>query len=402
MAVQEIKNNVYWVGTVDWNIRSFHGYSLARLGTTYNAYLVLEDKITLFDTVPEKFKWDLYHQVRSLVKLEDIDYIVVNHVEPDHSGALPFMYERINPEKIYCSPMGKKALVEHFHREDWPYEEVKSGEEISLGKKRVQFMETRMLHWPDSMFSYIPEDKLLISNDAFGQNIASSHRFDDEADKSRLFAEARHYYTNIILPYSQLVQKVLAKVRESGMEIDMIAPDHGFIWRSYVSEIIQAYDEFSRQETKNKAVIVYDTMWESTEKMAKAVGEGLLESGMEYKLMSLKTFHHSDVMGEFSDAKALICGSATHNNGMLPLMAEFLTYMKGLRPQNRIGAAFGSFGWSGEAPREIQKVLEEAKLETPAEPVRVKNVPRHEDLAACKELGRNMAEAVTGSKSPKG
>ncbi|MFO7817811.1 MAG: FprA family A-type flavoprotein [Thermodesulfobacteriota bacterium] len=394
MAVQEIKKNVFWVGAVDWNIHSFHGYALARRGTTYNAYLVIDDKITLFDTVPEKFKWDLYHQVRSLVKLEDIDYMVVNHVEPDHSGAFPFMYEKIKPEKVYCSTMGKKALIDHYHNEHWPCEAVKTGDEISLGKKRVQFMETRMLHWPDSMFSYIPEDKLLISNDAFGQNIASSNRFDDQTDKNALFAEARHYYANIILPYSQLVQKVLAKVAESGMEIDMIAPDHGFIWRSYVPEIIRAYDEFSRQETRNKAVIVYDTMWESTAKMAKAVGEGFQESGMEYRLMSLKTFHHSDVMGEFSDAKVLVCGSPTHNNGMLPLMADFLTYIKGLRPVGRIGAAFGSFGWSGEAAKDMQKILQDAKFEIPADPVRVKNVPRHEDLAACKDLGKTLAAAA--------
>lgn len=394
MAVQEIKKDVYWVGTVDWNIRSFHGYSLARRGTTYNAYLVLDDKITLFDTVPEDFKWDLYHQVRSLVKLEDIDYMVVNHVELDHSGAFPFMYDRIKPEKVFCSTMGQKAIAGHFHRDDFPLQVVGSGDEISLGKKRVQFMETRMLHWPDSMFSYIPEEGLLISNDAFGQNIASSRRFDDETDKSVLFAEARHYYANIILPYSQLVQKVLAKVRESGLKIDMIAPDHGFVWRSYVPEIIQAYDEYSRQVTKNKAVIVYDSMWKSTEKMAKAVGEGLLEAGTDYRLMALKTFHHSDVIGELADSSILVCGSPTHNNGILPLVSDFLTYMKGLKPVGRIGAAFGSYGWSGEAAKDIHKVLQEAKFDTPADPLRVKHVPRHEDLAACKELGKSLAAAA--------
>ncbi|MFP4169190.1 MAG: FprA family A-type flavoprotein [Desulfonatronovibrionaceae bacterium] len=395
MAVQEIKENVYWVGAVDWNIRSFHGYSLARRGTTYNAYLILEDKVALFDTVPEKFKWDLYHQVRSLVKLEDIDYIVVNHVELDHSGAFPFMHDRIKPEKVFCSRMGKKAIAEHFHRTDFPLEAVNTGDEISLGQKRIQFMETRMLHWPDSMFSYIPEDKLLISNDAFGQNIASTKRFDDEADKELLFAEAKHYYANIILPYSQLVQKVLSKVNESGLEIDMIAPDHGFIWRSYVPEILKAYDQYSRQVTRDKAVIVYDTMWESTEKMAKAVAEGLLESGVEYVLMSLKSHHHSDVIGELVDASIVVCGSPTHNNGMLPLVADFLTYMQGLRPVNRFGAAFGSYGWSGEAAKDIQAVLQEARFQTPADPVRVKHVPTHEDLAACKELGKKLAAAAT-------
>jgi flavorubredoxin len=394
MAVVEVKKNIYWVGVVDWNLRNFHGYSLARKGTTYNAYLVLDDKITLFDTVPENFKLDLYHQIQNLVKISDIDYIVVNHVEPDHSGALPFIVEKACPEKIFCSTMGKKALLDHYHEQDWPYEVVGTGDFISLGQRQVQFMETRMLHWPDSMLSYIPEEKLLISNDAFGQNIAASERFDDEIDLNELLKEAKHYYANIILPYSQLVQKVLARIRDAGLEIDMIAPDHGFIWRSHVDKILAAYEEFSAQKLFNKAVVVYDTMWKSTEKMAKAIADGLVEEGTSVKLMSLKSYHHSDVMGEVADAAAVICGSPTHNNGMLPLMAGFLNYMKGLRPAGRIGAAFGSFGWSGEAAKQIAQVLKEAKFELPVEEFRVKNVPTHEHLAKCKEMGRVIAQKI--------
>ncbi len=394
MAIIEIKKDIYWVGAVDWNISSFHGYSLARKGSTYNAFLVIDDKVTLFDAVPEKFKWELYHQVHKLIKPEQIDYIVVNHVELDHSGALPFMVEKCAPEKIFCSPMGEKSLLSHFHKPEWPVQVVKDGESISLGKREVHFMEARMLHWPDTMFSYIPQDKLLISSDAFGLNLATSSLFDDEHDLNILLGEARHYYTNIILPYSAFVQKTLARVRESGLEIDMIAPDHGVVWRSHVADIIAAYDDFAAQKVRAKAVLVYDTMWQSTEKMIRAAGDALMEQGIEVRLMSLKRFHHSDVMGEFSDAAALVCASPTHNNGILPLMADFLTYMKGLKPKGRIGAALGSFGWSGEAPGIIHKIMEEAGFELPVEPLRVKNVPTHEQLAKCREMGKALSVKI--------
>ncbi len=394
MAIIEIKKNIFWVGVVDWNISSFHGYSLARNGSTYNAFLVLDDKVTLFDTVPEKFKLDLYHQIHKLVKPEQIDYIVVNHVELDHSGALPFIVEKCAPEKIFCSPMGEKFLLSHFHKPEWPVQVVKDGESVSLGQRNVQFMEAKMLHWPDTMFSCIPGDRLLMSSDAFGQNIATSNIFDDEHDLNFLLTEARHYYTNIILPFSGFVQKALDRVKESGLEIDMIAPDHGVIWRSHVEDILSAYKEFASQKVRAKAVLVFDTMWQSTEKMIKAVGDALMEEGIEIKFMSLKRFHHSDVMGEFSDAALLVCASPTHNNGMLPLMADFLTYMKGLKPKGRIGATLGSFGWSGEAPKAMAAVLEEAGFELPLGPLRVKNVPAHEHLAECREMGKALAGLV--------
>jgi flavorubredoxin len=394
MAVVQIKDNVYWVGAIDWNDHDFHGYSTAPKGTTYNAYLVIDDKITLFDTVKEEFKMDLYHQIRSLVKLEDIDYIVANHMEPDHSGALPWIMEQVKPEKLFCSKMGKKALLELYHHEKWPYEVVGNGDSISLGKKTVHFMETRMVHWPDSMFSYIPQDKLLISQDAFGQNLASVERFDDEVDLEALMDETSFYYANIVLPYSPQVRKVFESLGKSGWEIDMIAPDHGVVWRSHVDKILEAYDRYSRQVTKEKAVIVYDTMWHSTEKMAKAIGEGLSDEGVSYTLMHLKAYHHSQVMGELADATALICGSSTHNNGILPLVADFLTYMKGLRPVGRLGAAFGSYGWSGESVKHISDFMESAKIEMVGEGVRVRNRPTHEDLAACRNLGRDVGKAI--------
>lgn len=394
MSATEIKKGIYWVGIVDWNLHDFHGYSQASQGTTYNAYLVVDDKITLFDSVPAKFQMDLYHQIRPIVPLEKIDYIVCNHVEPDHSGALPFLMDKIRPEKLICSKMGHRMLLDHFHQPDWPYHPVQTGDSISLGKHTVQFIETRMLHWPDSMFSYLPEAKLLISNDGFGQNIASSERFDDEVDLSMLMAATSHYYHNIILPYSSRVLAVLDQVAKMGLEIDMIAPDHGIIWRKHVQLILDTYREYALQKPHKKAVIAYETMWHSTEKMAKAIAEGLMEEGVSVKLMHLKQYHHSDVMAELADATGILCGSPTHNNGILPLMADFLTYMKGLRPEGRIGAAFGSYGWSGECVNVIADWLKSAKVDVLEPGAKAKNVPDHAKLAECKELGRQVGRAI--------
>lgn len=389
----EIKKNVYWVGALDWKLRDFHGYALNK-GTTYNSFLVMDEKIALFDTVKAGFKNDLLHNLHQIVDPTKIDYIIVNHVEMDHSGSLPAMVELIKPEKIFCSAMGKKAIIEHFHCEDWPLEVVNTGDSISLGTKTVHFLETRMLHWPDSMFSYIAEDKLLISSDAFGQHWCTSERFDDQVDEAELMAHAEKYYANILLPFSPLVQKLLAKVAEMGIEIDTIAPDHGLIWRKNVGGIIAAYDRWSRQETKDKAVIIYDSMWESTEKMAKAICRTLMQEGVSVKMMNVHVDHRSDVATEVLDAKAIILGSPTLNNGILPRMADIVSYLKGLKPRGRIGAAFGSFGWSGESVGILTHALEEMKVELIGEGVKIKNVPTHESLKACVELGLLIAKAI--------
>jgi flavorubredoxin len=394
MPVQEIKKDIFWVGVVDWNLRNFHGYSLARRGTTYNAYLALDDKITLFDTVSAGATSEFLHQIRKIVDPGEIDYLVVNHAEPDHSGALPQVVEAIRPERIFCSKMGEKIITGHYPKaKDWPLETVENGSSISLGQRTVTFLETRMLHWPDSMVSYIPEERLLISSDAFGQNLATSQRFDDEVDETILFDEAATYFANIILPFSPLVKKVLAKIREAELDIDMIAPDHGLIWRKNAAKIIESYDDWSDQKPTKKAVIVYDTMWHSTERMAKAIAEGLISEGIRTKLMHLKTFHHSDVMGEVLKAGAVFVGSPTHNNGILPQVADLLTYMKGLRPQNKIGAAFGSYGWSGEAVKTITEWLKGMNMDV-VEGVKCQWVPQHEQLALCVELGQNVAKQL--------
>ena len=393
MKPVEIMKDVFWVGAVDWNVRDFHGYTTYQ-GTTYNAFLLMDDRISLFDTVKAPFKRDLIDHIRQLVDPAKIDYLIVNHVEPDHSSCLPDIMEIVKPKKVFCSPLGKKALLEHYHREDWPYEVVKSGESISLGKRTVQFLETRMLHWPDSMFSYLKEDRLLISSDAFGQHWATSGRFDDEVDQWELFRHAAKYYANILLLYSSLVGKLLSTVQEMGLKIDMIAPDHGLIWRANPGKIIEAYDNWSKQKTEQKALIIYDTMWKSTEAMARAVADGLLEEHVTVKIFDLEHNHRSDIITEVLDAKALVFGSPTLNNGMLPRMADMLHYLRGLRPENKMGAAFGSYGWSGEAVKLINQALEDMKIKVIGQGVRVKYIPTDEDLRDCMELGRKIGKEI--------
>ncbi len=389
MKPVEVKSGVYWVGAIDWNIRDFHGYSTYQ-GTTYNAFLIVDEKITLVDTVKKPFMGELIYRISQIVDPTKIDYLVVNHVEMDHSGSFIETVERIKPEKIFCSEMGKKALLKHFHRDDLPYEVVRTRSSISIGTKKLHFLETRMLHWPDSMFTYLPEEKLLISSDAFGQHWATSERFDDEVDLSELMRHAAKYYANILLLYSPLVQKLLAKVQELNLDIDMIAPDHGLIWRTHGKEIIEAYDRWSKHTARRKAVVVYDTMWHSTERMAHAVASGLIDEGIEVKLMSLKSCHRSDIVTEVLDAKGLVVASPTINNGLFPTVADFLTYIKGLKPAGKMGFALGSYGWSGEAPRIIAKFFEEMKVEQIRDPIRVQYVPTHEELKECYEAGKEL------------
>jgi flavorubredoxin len=389
----EVKKGVYWVGAIDWNIRDFHGYSTPK-GTTYNAYLVVDEKVALFDTVKKPFKKCLVDNIKQIIDPKKIDYLVVNHVEMDHSGVVPEMIELIQPEKVLCSPMGKRALIEHFGREDWPYEVAETGQSLKLGKRTVQFLETRMLHWPDSMMSYIPEDKLLISSDGFGQHWATSARFDDEVPGEELFAHAAKYYANILLLFSPLVQKLIAKVQQMGIEIDMILPDHGLIWRGNPGGIIEAYGTWSRQESKRKAVIIYDTMWQATEQMAVAIGAGLKDEGVDFKLLNLKINHRSNIMTEVLDARAVILGSPTINNGMMPTMADMLSYMKGLRPAGKLGAAFGSYGWSGEAVKLMTESLKDMNFELVSEGIKIKFQPRPDDLNRCAELGRQIAAQI--------
>ncbi len=388
----KMTDDIWWVGAIDWNIRDFHGYVTKR-GSTYNAYLIMADKPTLIDTVKAPFREEMMARIASVVDPGKIAYIVSNHSEMDHSGCLAEVIKAVNPEKIFASVVGAKSLKEILAI-DREITAVRDGETLSLGNRTLTFMETRMLHWPDSMFTYLNDEQILFSQDAFGMHYASLERFDDEVDPAILAYEAATYYANILLPYSPLVLKLLEKVSASGLAFRLIAPDHGPIWREDIGGIIERYGKWAAQKPSEKAVVVYGTMWHSTEKMARAISEGLSKGGLNVKLMSMSEVHRSDVMYEILDAGALVVGSSTLNNNLLPMIADVMTYMKGLKPKNLIGAAFGSFGWSGEAVKQIEEILAEMKVESAGEGIRVKNVPDGETLARCYDLGITMAEKV--------
>jgi flavorubredoxin len=387
-----VTEDVWWVGAIDWNIRDFHGYQTRR-GSTYNAYLILADKITLIDTVKASFREEMMARIASVVDPGMIQYIVSNHSEMDHSGSLPEVIAAVNPQKVFASAVGAKTLKELFPL-DREITAVKDGETLSLGNRSLTFLETRMLHWPDSMFSYLNEEQLLFSQDAFGMHYASLERFADACDPAILAYEAATYYANIVLPYSALVLKLIGRVTAAKLSFRIIAPDHGPIWRKEAGGIIASYAKWAVQKPEAKAVVVYATMWHSTEKMARALSEGLAAGGLRVKLMSMDEVHRSDVVYELLGAGALAVGSPTLNNHLLPNMADILTYLRGLKPANLIGAAFGSYGWSGEAVKEIEEILAEMKVEKAGEGIRVKNVPNAGVLARCYELGKTMAEKV--------
>ena len=385
----KVSEHVYWVGAIDWTIRDFHGYTTPH-GSTYNAYLIIADEITLFDTVKKPFMDEMISRIKSVVDPSKIKHIISNHSEMDHSGCLPEVMDLIKPKKVFASAIGTKTLKELFHdqREITP---VKDGETLSLGNMELTFMETRMIHWPDSMFTYLAKDQLLFSQDAFGMHLATLERFADELPAATLEYEAATYYANIVLPYSPIVLKALDKVAASGLKIKIIAPDHGPIWRKDLVRIIELYKQWALQKPTAKAVVVYATMWHSTEKMARAISEALSQAGINVKLLSMNETHRSEVVYEVLGAGALIVGSPTLNNNILPQIADVMTYLKGLKPANLIGAAFGSYGWSGESVKDLEGLLKGMKVEIAADAVSVKNIPDSGVLEKCSELGKTIA-----------
>ena len=379
----EIKPDVYWVGGIDWDIRNFHGYSTNR-GTTYNAYLIIDKKITLVDTVKHYLFDEMLARIKEIIDPKKIDYIISNHVEMDHSGSLPKIIKETPNAKIITSTRGEKGLLRHY-KKDLGFKVVNSGDTLNIGKRTLHFVHIPMVHWPDSMVTYIPSDKLLLPNDAFGQHIASSERFDDEIDWGILREEAAKYYGNIVMPYGDQVKKALEAV--SKLDIDMIAPSHGIIWRSHIPKILKEYKKWAGFESDNKALIIYDSMWGSTEKIAYALYEGISETDTPVSMKKLSNNDISDIITELQDSKLILLGSPTLNNGMMPTMGAFLTYLKGLKPRNRVGFVFGSYGWGGQAVGEIEKILQSLNWDLPFDNVNLNYVPDKKELKDVKEIG---------------
>lgn len=389
----KLTESVYWVGAIDWAIRDFHGYSTGR-GSTYNAYLVLSERITLIDTVKAPFFNEMMMRISSITDPSKIEIIISNHSEMDHTGSLPRTISAVKPDKVYASAMGSKALSAHFHWEEDPIDVVKTGDSIDLGNMSIEFIETRMLHWPDSMVSYLPEEKILFSQDGFGMHLASTERFDDELPQSILEEEARKYYANILMPFSSLVKTLIGNLGKMDLDIELLCPDHGPVWRSKIDWILGKWNSWAEMKPLPKAVVIYDTMWKSTRKMAEAIIEGLTREGVSSRLMPLRASHISDIAAEVLEASALIVGSPTINGRIFPSVAECMNYLGGLKPKNLIGAAFGSYGWSGEAVKELNTLLEGMKIELVSEGLRTVYVPDEKALEQSVNLGRTVGRRV--------
>ncbi|MGB9662865.1 MAG: FprA family A-type flavoprotein [Moorellaceae bacterium] len=390
-----LADGIYWVGSVDWNIRHFHGFALStHRGTTYNAYLLLDEKTALVDTVYTPFASELVAKLQKLLGSRPIDYIIINHTEIDHSGAFPTIRNLYPEAKVVCTQRGLEGLKAYYGGE-FDCLVVKTGDTIRLGRRSLTFLEAPMLHWPDSMFTYIPEEALLLPNDAFGQHLASTGRFDDEVDVAVLMEEAAKYYANILLPFSPLITNKLEEIRKMGLPIKTIAPSHGIIWRRNPERIVEAYARWAEGKGKPQALIAYDTMWQSTEKMAYALLDGLVAGGVEVKLFRLSVSDRNDIIKELLEARAILVGSPTINNDILPTVSPLLDDLVGLRPgSKKLGAAFGSYGWGGGAQKIIEERLQAARLSLIESGLAVKWVPSAEDLERCYQFGKDIAARI--------
>ncbi len=386
MKAREIKKGIYWVGGIDWGLRDFHGY-LTQRGSTYNAYLIVDEKITLIDTVKHYMYDEMIKRISNIVDPAEIDYIISNHVEMDHSGGLPELMKVAKDATIITSPKGKSGLKAHY-KEDWNFQLAKPGEELNLGSRTLKFVLTPMVHWPDNMVTYCPEEKILFSNDAFGQHYASSERFADETSFDIVMEEAKKYYANIVMPYGRQVQGVLKIVAD--LDIEVIAPSHGVVWRTFVPEIIEKYQKWSVNRVDDKALIIYDTMWGSTKKVAHSIQEAFEDKGVSTRFLSLDVNHRSDIITEVLTAKYICVGSPTLNNNMLPSVAAFLTYLKGLAPKNRIALAFGSYGWGGQSIGQVEEVLADCGFDL-LDQIKVNYVP---DESQLEEITNKLKEEI--------
>ena len=392
--VTELVEGVYWVGVVDWGLRHFHGHELStHRGSSYNAYLIVDDKIALVDTVWGPFQEQLIENIRQVVDPARIDVVVANHAEVDHSGGLPAVMREAPGATLVVSRRGRESIEGHYHR-PWNFQTVRTGDKINLGSCELVFVEAPMLHWPDSMFTYLAGKDILMPNDAFGQHYASDFRFNDQVDQEELYEEAIKYYANILTPFSDLVARKIGEVLALNLPVQIIAPSHGVIWRKDPLQIVQKYQEWAAQVPQKRAVILYDTMWEGTRHMAEAVGEGLAAENVPFKLFHVAVTDRNDVLTEVFKAKAVVVGSPTVNRGVLPTLSPILEDLKGLRFKNKIGAAFGSYGWSGEAVKLIEEHLALCGLPVIGPGVLAKWQPTEADLTACRELGYKIAKAI--------
>jgi flavorubredoxin len=396
MSARLIKDGVYAVGVIDWNERRFHGYTyVTKRGVTYNAYLIIDKKVTLIDTVREGFQKELIANIKEIIDPSKIDVIIINHIEPDHSGAFPEILKICPNAKVYGTQKARQGLLKYYGVSgDWMC--VKSGQNLNIGKRTLDFIDVPMIHWPDSMFTYSAYDKILFSNDAFGQHYATNKIFDDEVDFGALADEAQKYYANILWPFNTLVASKIAAVEKLNLNIEVIAPSHGLLWRKHTFEIIQKYLYWSSHSCKNKIAVVYETMWNSTEKMARKIIEGITSEGVETCLFDVTKNDRPDIASYMLEAKGWVFGSSTHDEGMLPVIAGFLHFLKGSKAKGRKSFAFGSYGWSGEAVKNIEDTISGVTSFGPS--LKVVFNPTKEELNQCFKAGKEFALKIKNDK----
>lgn len=392
----QIKNNVYWVGKIDWELRKFHGdeYSTHK-GSSYNSYLIKEEKVALIDTVWTPFAKEYVENLKQQIDLNKIDYVIACHAENDHSGALPELMQHIPNVPIYCTKNGVKSLKGLYHQ-DWNFQVVKTGDKLSLGSKELVFVEAPMLHWPDSMFTYLTGDEILFSNDGFGQHYASEHMFNDLVDQNELMEECIKYYANILTPFSPMVTRKINEVLGFELPLDMICTSHGIIWRDNPAQIIEQYLQWADNYQENQIILLYDTMWDSTRVMAEQIAAGIREadSTITVKLFNLAKTDKNDVITEVFKSKAILIGSPTVNNGILVSVAGIIEEIRGLKFRNKKGGAFGSYGWSGEAVKILNERLVESGFTLADEGLRLTWAPDEGSKEVCREYGKQFAEKL--------
>lgn len=392
----KVNNYVSWVGKIDWELRTFHGeeYSTHK-GSSYNSYLIKDEKTVLIDTVWQPFSKEFVSNLKKEIDMHKIDYIIANHSEIDHSGALLELMKEIPDTPIYCTKNGARILKGHYHK-DWNFVEVKTGDTLDIGKNKLIFIEAKMLHWPDSMFTYMAGENILFSNDAFGQHFASEHMFNDKVENSELFNEAIKYYANILSPFSKLVVKKIEEILNFNLPVNMICPSHGIIWRENPLQIVNKYMDWAKDYKENQITIVYDTMWNATRRMAEAIAEGIKSSDNDItiKLFNSSKGDKNDIITEIFKSKIVLFGSSTINKGILSSTASILEMVKGLEFKGKAGAAFGSYGWSGEAVKFITEELSKAGFEIIQDGIRELWNPDEEAVKRCMDFGVDIAEKI--------
>lgn len=390
----ELRPGIHWVGSIEWMLKHFHSHELSIYrGTTYNSYLIVDEKIALIDTVKNTHIEEFLRTIERVVPVEKIDYLVVNHAEPDHSGAIPALLARNPRLKVVCSKGGQTSMTRHFPAVR-DLQVVKTGDVLSLGKRSLRFFEAQMLHWPDTMFSYCPEEKILFSNDAFGQHYAHANRFADQVDEWELWQEAVKYFANILTPFCSQIIKKIQEYSALDWPIEMICPSHGAIWRKNPMQIVEKYLEWASGKTPPSAVVIFDSIWGGTERMAKAICRGIEAEGVPYKLFYAGVADLNDVMTAILLSRGVAIGCPTLNNNLMPSIAPYLEEMRGLRFPNKIGAAFGTFGWSGEVIKRLEEALEKAQIKVVQPGLKVQFSPNEDDLKTCETFGRDFARQI--------